>query len=178
MRRLFFAWIVVLGCLSALAGHASADDRAEHGDWTSQFQDGMGEATTHENGMATFGMLCVDNACRYYFANNIDCDVGITYPLMVTTSQGALSVNAVCESMESANGAVLLYWFPETDTLNDAFSKTTSLGFAFPLQNGQFKVSTFSMDGYNDAIARMVNGLRERQSERPDMQHQQQGLDS
>lgn len=172
MRRLFFAWIVALGCLFALAGSASADDRTEHGDWTSQFQDGMGEATTHENGMATFGMLCVDKACRYYFANNIDCDVGKIYPLMLTTNQGALSVNAVCESMESANGPVLLYWFPETDTLNDAFGKTTSLGFAFPLKNGQFKTSTFSMNGYNDAIDRMINGLRERQSNLPDMQHQ------
>lgn len=175
MRRSFLAWIVALGWLAVWAGPVSADDRAGHGDWTSQFQQGMGEATTHEEGMATFGMLCVENSCRYYFANNTDCAPGVNYPLMVTANQGALAIDAVCEVMDSANGVVMLYWFAETDALNDAFSKTPSLGFAFPLNNGQFKLNTFSMNGYNDAIARMINGLRERNGGRPDIQHQREG---
>ena len=144
---------------------ASADDRVEHGDWSSQFLDGMGEATTHENGMSTFGVLCAKGSCRYYFANGIDCQPGGNYPLMITTASGALSVEGVCEPVSTANGDIMVYWFNENDSLNGALSKSPSVGFAFPLTNGQFKTSTFSMHGYNEAIERMVEGLRERQSQ-------------
>lgn len=158
MSRIF----ILLTLLLSLSATAQADDKVEHGDWSSQFMDGMGEATTHENGMSVFGMLCSEGICRYYFANSTECEQGSTYPLMVTTHSGAISIDAVCEKVDSANGEVMLYWFTETDMMNQAFHNTPVLGFAFPLTNGQFKISTFSMDGFNQAIERMTSGLRER----------------
>jgi hypothetical protein len=38
------------------------------------------------------------------------------------------------------------------------------LSFSFPLKNGKFKVSSFSMNGFTEAIERMINGVRERAS--------------
>jgi hypothetical protein len=55
----------------------------------------------------------------------------------------------------------MLYWFTETPHLNDAFAKTPVIGIAFPLANGEFKTSKFSMNGFTEAIERMVNVVRE-----------------
>ena len=163
MRRLFLLFMM----FSALNLSTHAEDRIEHGDWASQFRDGMGEASTHQNGTAMFGMLCANKLCRYYFANGIPCEAGNNYPLMLTTAVGALALDAICEPRSTANGDVMLYWFNEARQLNDAFSQSEAIGFAFPLTNGQFRVSTFSMNGYAEAISRMVDGLRERLDESP-----------
>jgi hypothetical protein len=155
MRRL-----LTLFCLCLIVVGAHAEDRMEHGDWSSQFLDGMGEASTHENGESMFGMLCAAGSCRYYFANGIDCEAGNNYPLMVTTAAGALAFDAICEPMNTANGDVMLYWFNEAPRLNEAFGQSMAVGFAFPMTDGQFKISKFSMKGYEQAIERMVNGMR------------------
>lgn len=160
MRNLMIFAIV---CMS-LCEDGLADDKVEHGDWSSQFMEGMGEATTHENGMSVFGMLCAEKSCRYYFANNTECQPRGTYPVMVTTKEGALAIETVCEKVESANGDVMLYWFNETPKMNQAFAKSPELSFSFPLNNGKFKISSFSMNGFTEAIERMINGVRERAS--------------
>ncbi len=158
MRSLFLlaTLLVVLVC------PVRAEDRAEHGDWVSQFREGMGEASTHENGVSMFGMLCADSRCRYYFANGIPCESGNNYPLMLTTGVGALALDAICEPMATANGDVMLYWFNESDQLNKVFERSDAIAMAFPLTSGQFRISSFSMNGYSDAIRRMVGTLRER----------------
>lgn len=158
MRRVYLLAILLM----IFAGSALAEDRFEHGDWALQFRDGMGEASTHENGTAMFGMLCADRSCRYYFANSVPCEPGSNYPLMLTTQAGALAFDAICEPMTTPNGDVMLYWFNESNRLNEALAQSDAIGFAFPLTNGQFKFSGFSMNGYSDAIRRMVDGLRER----------------
>jgi len=159
MRRLLLAFVLLMN----VVGLAAADDREQHGDWSSQFLEDMGEASTHENGTSVFGMLCASDSCRYYFANGMDCQPGMNYPLMLTTAAGALSVDAICEPMNTANGDLTLYWFNESATLNEAFAGSVEVGFAFPLSNGEFRLSKFSMKGYADAIERMVNGVHERQ---------------
>ena len=60
--------------------------------------------------------------------------------MMVTTNEGALAIETVCEKVESANGDVMLYWFNESQTMNQAFAKSPELSFAFPLNNGKFKI--------------------------------------
>lgn len=153
--------IVLLTLIFAAIQPASAQERVEHGDWISQFLDGRGEASTHENGMSMLGMMCGDGNCRYYFANGLDCEPSANYPLMLTSDVGALALDAVCEPVSTANGDVMLYWFAETPHLNEAFAKTPVVGIAFPLANGEFRTSKFSMNGFTEAIERMVNVMRE-----------------
>lgn len=162
MQRVFLSLILILSLSLSLSSPGLADDRLEHGDWSSQFMEGMGEATTHENGMSTFGVLCGNGSCRYYFANSIDCQPGGNYPLMITTDSGALSVEGVCEPVGTANGDIMVYWFNESDAMSRAFRDSPVVGFAFPLTSGKFKISTFSMNGYNAAVERMVEGIRSR----------------
>ncbi len=157
-------YLLAFALLLSLQGAAFADDREQHGDWSSQFLEDMGEASTHENGTSVFGMLCATDSCRYYFANGIECQTGMNYPLMLSTAAGALSIDAICEPMGTANGDVTLYWFNESSTLNEAFAASPEIGIAFPLAGGQFKFSKFSMKGYEAAIERMVNGVHERRN--------------
>ncbi len=163
MRQSLLAFALLL----SLLGAAFADDREQHDDWSSQFLDDMGEASTNESGTSVFGMLCATDSCRYYFANGIDCQAGMNYPLMLSMAAGALSVDAICEPMATANGDVMLYWFNESATLNEAFAASPEIGIAFPMSGGEFKLSKFSMKGYEAAIERMVNGLRERRGANP-----------
>ena len=160
-------FIFLLALIFSVVVSASAEEKAEHGDWTSQFLDGMGEASTHENGISMLGMLCGNGSCRYYFANGLDCEPSVNYPLMVTTDVGAVPIEAVCEPMTTANGEVMLYWFAETPYLNDAFAKTPVMGIAFPLTNGEFKTSKFSMNGFAEAIERMVNVMQGEKAQEP-----------
>ncbi len=160
MRRALPTLLLLL--LLSLSLPVLAEDRVQHGSWSSQFLEGMGEATTHENGTSTFGILCAQGSCRYYFANGIDCEPGGNYPFMITTDSGALTIEGVCEPVATANGDILVYWFNENDAMNRAFQQTPVVGFAFPLTSGKFRLSSFSMDGFTDAIQRMVNGVRER----------------
>jgi hypothetical protein len=160
--------LIVLAWLVFLPSCALADDRVEHGDWYSQFLEGMGEAGTHENGLSTFGILCADGNCRYYFANGINCEPSSNYPLMITTEGGAVSVESVCEPVSTANGEIMVYWFNESDAINQAFQKTMVVGFAFPLSDGKFKVNKFSMDGFKAALDRMVSGLRDKRERQKD----------
>ena len=88
MRRLILSALITLFA----ACPVSAEDRVEHGDWVSQFLGDKGEASTHDNGTAMFGMLCADRLCRYYYANGIDCDPGSNYPVMVTTAAGCAGI--------------------------------------------------------------------------------------
>ncbi len=156
--------LLAFALLLSLQGASYADDRELHGDWSSQFFEEMGEASTHENGTSVFGMLCATDSCRYYFGNGVECQAGMNYPLMLSTDSGALSVDAICEPMSTANGDVMLYWVNESSTLNEAFAASPEIGIAFPLSGGQFKLSKFSMKGYEAAIERMVNGVRERRN--------------
>lgn len=173
MRRALLSPLLLL----FLSLPVMAEDRIEHGSWSSQFLDGMGEATTHENGNSTFGILCARDSCRYYFANGIDCEPGGNYPFMITTDSGALTVESVCEPVATANGDILVYWFSENDAMNRALQQTPVAGFAFPLTGGKFRLSSFSMLGFNEAVQRMVEGLRERRDAPASSQQQELQLE-
>jgi hypothetical protein len=62
----------------------------------------------------------------------------------------------------------MVYWFNESDAINQAFQKTMVVGFAFPLSDGKFKVNKFSMDGFKAALDRMVSGLRDKRERQKD----------
>ena len=62
--------------------------------------------------------------------------------------------------MSPANGDVLVYWFNENDVMNRAFLQTPVVGFAFPLTDGKFKLSSFSMEGYKEAVERTIEAAK------------------
>ncbi len=152
--------------LAATAFPVLADERMEHAEWVSEFHESTGEASTKEDGMSQFGMLCNDENCRFYYENGIDCEPGNNYPIVIATSAGSMAVETICEPVSDADGAAKRYWFAELPQFNEALMQSDTVGIAFPLSNGQFKISQFLMNGYGEATERVVSGLRARRAER------------
>lgn len=152
--------------LTAAAFPVLADERMEHAEWASEFREGTGEASTKEDGMSTFGMLCNEDNCRFYYDNGVDCEPGNNYPIVIATSAGSIAVETICESVAIAGSEVTRYWFAELPQLSEALMQSDTVGIAFPLSNGQFKISQFLMNGYGEATERVMSGLRAQRAER------------
>lgn len=162
MRRL---WSLA-ALLAAAAFPVLADERMEHAEWVSEFREGTGEASTEEGGISRFGILCTDDNCRFYFENGINCEPGNNYPVVIATSAGSIAVESICAPAVTATGEVMRYWFTELPQLNEALMQSDTVGVAFPLSSGQFKISQFLMNGYGEATERIASGLRARRAER------------
>jgi chemotaxis protein histidine kinase CheA len=152
--------------LTATAFPVLADERMEHAEWVSEFRESTGEASTKEDGMSQFGMLCNDESCRFYYENGIDCEPGNNYPIVIATSAGSMAVETICEPVNDADADARRYWFAELPQFNEALMQSDTVGIAFPLSNGQFKISQFLMNGYGEATERVASGLRARRAER------------
>ncbi len=163
MRRL----LSLAALLAAAANPVLADERMEHAEWASEFYQGTGEASTKEGGMSSrFGLSCNDDNCRFYYENGIDCEPGSNYPIVISTSAGSMAVETICAPAATAEGEVMRYWFAELPHFSDALMQSDAIGVAFPLANGQFKISQFLMNGYGEATERVASGLRARRAER------------
>lgn len=162
MRRLLSS----AALLAAAAFPVLADERMEHAEWVSEFHEGTGEASTKESGMTNFGMQCSEDGCRFFYSNGINCEPGTTYPVVIATSAGSIAVETVCAPVATADGETGRYWFNDSPQFNDALMQSDTVGIAFPLANGQFKISQFLMNGYGEAVERVMSGLRARKAER------------
>jgi chemotaxis protein histidine kinase CheA len=162
MRRL----LSLAALLAAAASPVLADERMEHAEWASEFYQGTGEASTKEEGMARFGLSCNEDNCRLYYENGINCEPGNNYPIVISTSAGSMAVETICAPAATAGGEVTRYWFTELPQLNDALMQSDAIGIAFPLSNGQFRISQFQMNGYGEATERVASGMRARRAER------------
>ncbi len=162
MRRL----LSLAALLAAAANPVLADERMEHAEWASEFYQGTGEASTKEGGMSRFGLSCNDDSCRFYYENGVDCEPGSNYPIVISTSAGSMAVETICAPAATSDGEVMRYWFAELSHFNDALMQSDAIGVAFPLANGQFRISQFLMNGYGEASERVASGLRARRAER------------
>lgn len=162
MRRLLSVAVL----LAAVTFPVLADERMEHAEWISEFRDGTGEASTKDGGMARFGILCNEDSCRFYYENGVDCEPGNNYPVVIATSAGSIAVETVCVPVAGATGEVRRYGFAELSQFNEALMQSDSIGIAFPLSSGHFKISQFLMNGYGEATERVLAGMRARKAER------------
>ncbi len=162
MRRL----LSLAALLAAASFPVLADERMDHAEWVSEFYQGTGEASTKEDGMSRFGLSCNEDSCRFYYENGIQCDPGSNYPIVISTSAGSMAVETICAPAATTDGEVMRYWFAELSHFNDALMQSDTIGVAFPLANGQFKISQFLMNGYGEATERVAAGLRAWRAER------------
>lgn len=161
MRRL----LSLAALLAAASFPVLADERMEHAEWASEFRDGTGEASTKDISMARFGMLCTEDSCRFYYENGINCEPGNNYPIVIATSAGSIAVETVC-APATTGGEASRYWFADLPQFYDALMQSDTIGVAFPLSNGQFRISQFLMNGFGEATERVSSALRARKAER------------
>ena len=162
MRRL----LSLAALLAAATFPVLADDRMEHAEWVSEFRESTGEASTKDISMARFGMLCTEDSCRYFYDNGINCEPGNNYPVVIATSAGSIAVETVCAPATTPSGDAMRYWFADLPQFNDALMQSDTVGIAFPLSNGQFRISQFLMNGFGEASERVTSVLRARKVDR------------
>lgn len=162
MRRL----LSLATLLAAATFPVLADERMEHAEWVSEFREGTGEASTKDISMAKFGMLCTEDSCRYFYENGINCEAGNNYPIVIATSAGSIAVETVCAPGMTASSDLMRYWFADLPQFNDALMQSDTVGVAFPLSNGQFRISQFLMNGFGEASDRITSVLRARKADR------------
>lgn len=121
------------------------------GDWTvsKELKGWQFANTTNLEGSST-GVVCStsENTCNSYIGLNANCDVGNKYPMMINSSVGAFVIFTTCVQI----GNVKFYFIDDFDSAKSAFESGGEIGFAIPLQNGNFRSIRFSTKGATASI--------------------------
>jgi hypothetical protein len=108
-------------------------------------------STTNESGSA-FGMVC-GTTCVWFVNFQKHCEAGHDYPAMVNAAGGAYAIQLRCYHLDQR----WLLTFAVDDDSVDTIKKGGEIGFAFPLDSGQFGVSRFSLAGGQGATLKAIN---------------------
>jgi hypothetical protein len=148
-------WFAVVALL--LAGTASAAPaERKFGAWTVGFMSGkeagVFAATINDSG-GLLGQYCYksEEKCLWLLANDINCEDGNQYAVLVNADTGAASAQIYCLKIEGKPR----YVFVDFDLIDGIVRKATWFGIAFPMANGRFQVSRFALEGAAKAIAYM-----------------------
>lgn len=161
MRKLLEATVVVLVAICSTS--AGAQER-QFGDWhTGALDDGSGgyAGTINDSG----GLLTVfcykeGNACIWSLVVDLNCEQDATYPVLVNADNGAASSEVVCRKIRNDKPG---YVFKNFALIDSSVRKSQRIGFAAPLQSGQFNVSRFSLKGATQALdflSRLMSVMR------------------
>lgn len=111
-------------------------------------------ATINDSG-ALLGEYCTPSkgSCMWVLGMSTGCEEGSKYPVLANANTGAVELEIVC------NGKILQdkwsYAFTNFEQIDALVKGGSRVGFAMPLQQDQFRVVRFLLNGASVAIARM-----------------------
>ena len=147
---------LVVGAVVAVVGAVpAAAQEKTFGAWTvgvAGDREGVYAATVNESG-GLLGQYCFreNEKCLWLMANDVNCEDGSSYAVLVNAETGAATVTLRCAKI----GGKPRYLFEDFDVIDKAVRGASWFGVAFPLQNGRFQVSRFAMNGASAALAFM-----------------------
>jgi hypothetical protein len=114
--------------------------------------EGVYSATRNDSG-GVLGQYCLREGgrCLWLLANDVGCEDGARYPVLVNASDGAASAELVCMKLDGKPR----YAFADFDLIDRVAKESDWIGVAFPMESGLFKVSRFSLSGAERAVALM-----------------------
>ena len=114
---------------------------------------GMYAATFNDSGVA-FGNYCYfkTQTCFWVLAINLRTEENARYPVLINSKKGAFNTVMICESAKSV-GLESRCVFENPDVISEAVIGSGQIGFAFPLADGKFHVSRFSLAGGDEAVS-------------------------
>lgn len=127
------------------------------GDWSigrTAGEAGYFAASMNDSG-AVFGKYCFAESasCFWVFNNkNTTCNDGLTYPVMVNAANGAFATSLYCKPLDGKARLV----FEDFEILERGIKGADQIGFAFPMQNGQFAVSRFNTARFESAASALA----------------------
>jgi hypothetical protein len=149
-----FAAVVMLSGSPALAQVKTFRDWAVG---VTADKEGLFAATVNESG-GVFGEYCypAQSNCWWVLSNDTICEDGSKYPVLVNTDKGSASTQIVCMKVDGKSR----YVFAPYKEIETIIEGARWLGMAFPMQNGRFQVSRFSLDGAAEAVPFMERKMK------------------
>ena len=144
--------IVTVVCLMQIST-ASAQ---QYESWVVGAMDG-GEglyAATVNDSSGVLGQYCYTETsqCLWLIATDVKCEQESKYPVLVNADGGSAQMELVCLKLENKPR----YAFTDFKKIDDVIRTSSSyIGFAFPMESGNFKVSRFLLGGSLKAINAM-----------------------
>jgi len=123
------------------------------GDWTVMISDDKNDliAATTVDSDKWFGYRCFGKLgkCAHSLNLAIVCEDRKVYPVLVNSNYSAAAIDCTCSKNGDSYELI-----PNYDAIHDLVIKSSGyIGFAVPMQSGQFKVVRFSLDGVKEAMA-------------------------
>lgn len=131
------------------------------GSWASGSADdgsNLYAASINDSG-SVLGQYCYISSgnCVWLLAISASCEDGSEYPVMANSDTGAVQLKVSCKGKV---GDLYSYVFSEFEGIDTIVKTGKRIGFALPLQQDQFRVVRFKLDGSVDAIKIMRNSAQ------------------
>lgn len=144
-----------LAILAALAFVSiSAFGQTAVGQWQYEVNDATSVTWTANESGSQFGIMCQTGkgACEFFLNPGVGCEGGAKYPVLISTKVGAAHHTLTCVKARQSS----LYTVDDFNAMDSETSGGGVIGIAFPMQDGSFKVSRFSLDGMLPALKGML----------------------
>jgi hypothetical protein len=151
MRAVMVAAVWAVMFSSPVGSHAQS-----FGDWYAETSDPatMYAASVNDSGNV-LGQYCFpdDGACVWLIGIKTGCEPGGKYPVLANSDTGAAHLDALCGGKLS--DGLYRYAFSDFSAIDNFIKQATRVGFALPLQEDQFRVIRFNLDGASRAVSVM-----------------------
>jgi len=147
-----------LWCFCALALLSTASVAAPAnpvGDWYYSLKGDISEAYTVSSSGATFGLLCSHSAnmCAFYIRSSTTCSNGQSTAVLENAPSGSANLSGACRPLVTQSGTIYaIVLTPMTVVASSLGRDGQEIGFAEPMEGGQFRVYRFSTTGAGSAI--------------------------
>lgn len=148
MKRLGILLVTLILCSLTLGGQ----DLKTYGDWSiirsNDGKDLIAATQIDQNKFLAFRCFSESGECVHILVPDTACEDGAEYPILVNTDAAALSMDCLCSENEGSYEMIPT----DYDSFQNLLRGQGQIGFAIPLQSGQFKVVRFSLDGAAQAM--------------------------
>ncbi|WP_295797090.1 hypothetical protein [uncultured Microbulbifer sp.] len=130
----------------------------EFGDWSWDYADGGTIAMTFSDTGKGLAQVCNfgDGNCLYKVMFPVTCELGGTYPVLVSTDSAAYSMNMQCLSSDEEGG---IYGITPFDDIDQIIREGNRIGIVMAMEHGSFSVVRFSLQGSNAAMDDMLENF-------------------
>jgi len=138
------------------ASTAFGAEPRQFGDWVVNLTSDKSRiyaATVNDSG-SILGEYCdlSTHTCNWLLGMDSSCDDAGPIPALGDTASGAIALNLKCGG-KIGSGNIYQYFFANWKDVELLLKDSSLVGFAFPMADGKFKVSRFSLTGRTDAMA-------------------------
>lgn len=152
--RMVLAGVLAVVCAGGALAQSQKSQSWSQGVTTDK--QGMFAATVNDSG-AVFGQYCYpgdgeNGTCYWILANDVTCESGSRYPVLVNSDAGAYSFEVLCFKQDEGRGRFAVTNFDQIDKI---VREGGRIAIAFPMASGLFQVNRFTLDGASRAVSSM-----------------------